>query len=82
MAEGFTIIECSRVVFDTGIRDPSDAIELINGMLFKPLTPVTYLGGSETILLAAKVEVGGREDILYKLIMEFEPAPIDVYRIR
>ncbi len=79
---GFTIIDCSRARLDTEIHDPSAPIELINGMLFRPRVPISYLGGSSTLILAAKVEVGGRETLLYKLVMEFEPMPIDVYRIR
>jgi len=79
---GFTIIECTRAKFDTEVRDPDDPIELINGMIFMPLINVTYLGGSRVIILAAKAKGWQKEEVLYKLIIEYEPIPIDVYRVR
>lgn len=81
--EGFTVITCSMAQLDINIRGPEDPIRLINGMIFKPLAlgPL-MLGGREVAVLGIRVKMEGREHILYKLVIDFEPMPYDVMRIR
>ena len=81
--EGYTVITCAMAQFDIDIREPDDPIRLINGMIFKPLgLGPLMLGGRRVAILGTKIKIEGREHILYKLIIDFEPMPYDAMRIR
>ena len=81
--EGFSVIICTMSEFDIDIREPDDPIRLINGMIFKPLgLGPLMLGGRRVAVLGAKIKIKGREHIVYKLIIDFEPMPYDAMRIR